>query len=113
MSNTSALPPAKINGAARGATSVGLGAPAGADIVTDGGQVALTQSGHVNVEGVRVVSAPLLAPPTSVPCTHSAVGDHKEIAVRSLLLTRPYESSLSAAQSKEADCLQSLLPSQQ
>lgn len=37
MSNTSALPPAKINGATRGATSVDPGAPAGADIVTDGG----------------------------------------------------------------------------
>lgn len=113
MSNTSALQPAKINGAARGATSVGLGAPAGADIVTDGGTSGTDTIRSCECRRGEGGVCPSVGSPTSVPCTHSAVGDHKEIAGRSLLLTRPYESSLSAAQGKEADCLQSLLPSQQ
>lgn len=58
-----------------------------------GGQVALTQSGRRNVEGVRVVSAPLSARPPSLPHTYYVAGDHKEIAGRSRLLARPCESS--------------------
>lgn len=104
------LPPAKINGATHGATSADPGAPAGTDIVTDGGQVALTQSGRVNVKGVRVVSAPLQAPPPSLPRAYYVAGDHKEIAGRSRLLTRLC-IFLSEAQAKEAGRVQGILPS--
>lgn len=77
-----------------------------------GGQATLTQSGHMNVEGVRLVAAPLLTPPPSPPRTYCVAGDHKELVGRLLLLPRPCESSLSVAQGKKAGCLQSILLSQ-
>lgn len=76
-----------------------------------GGQVALTQSGRVNVEGGwGWCPFPYWSP---LPLCHGCFQDHSKIASSSLLFSRPWASSLTATQVKEAEFLWGIVLSQE